>query len=95
MLGEDGKLHAPPDLAIEVLLPGTPNQRRDQEVKLCLYSTRGVSEDWIADWQARIVEVYRREDAALRLTATLYAEDELTSPLLPGFRVRVSQLFPA
>lgn len=52
-------------------------------------------EYWIANWQARTLEVYRRENAALKLVATLYAEDELSSPLLPGFRVRVGQLFPA
>jgi Uma2 family endonuclease len=94
VLGEDGKLHAAPDLAVEVLSPGARNQRRDQEVKLRLYSMRGVREYWIADWQAKTVEVYRRAEAALKLAATLYAEDELTSPLLPGFRVKVGQLFP-
>lgn len=94
VLGEDGKLHAAPDLIVEVLSPGARNIRRDQELKLRLYSARGVREYWIADWQARTLEVYRRENAALRLVATLYAEDELSSPLLPGFRVRVGQLFP-
>lgn len=94
VLGEDGKLHAAPDLIVEVLSPGARNVRRDQELKLRLYSARGVREYWIADWQARTLEVYRRENAALRLVATLYAEDELSSPLLPGFRVRVGQLFP-
>jgi Uma2 family endonuclease len=36
VLGADGKLHAAPDLIVEVLLPGVRNVRRDQEVKLRL-----------------------------------------------------------
>ncbi|MBI2976316.1 MAG: Uma2 family endonuclease [Chloroflexi bacterium] len=94
VLGEDGKLHDAPDLVVEVLSPGSKNERRDREAKLRLYSVRGVREYWIADWHARTIEVYRRENAALRLAATLYAEDELTSPLLSGFKAAVGQVFP-
>ncbi len=94
ILGEDGKLHQAPDWAVEVLSPGDRNERRDREAKLKLYSVRGVREYWIADWRAKTLEVYRREGAALKLTATLYAEDELISPLLPGFNVKVARLFP-
>jgi len=53
-----------------------------------------VREYWIADWQDKTVQVYRRERAALQLIATLLADDELASPLLPGFSVRVARLFP-
>ena len=94
VLGEDGKLHDAPDLAVEVLSPGTKNTRRDREAKLRLYSTRGVREYWIADWQAKSLQVFRREQAVLKLVVTLLAEDELTSPLLPGFKVNVARLFP-
>ena len=93
--GEDGKFHDSPDLVVEVLSPGTANTRRDREAKLPLYSTRGVREYWIADWQAKSLQIYRREGASLKLTATLFVEDELTSPLLPGFKVSVARLFPA
>jgi Uma2 family endonuclease len=94
VLGEDGKLHDAPDLAVEVLSPGTKNTRRDREAKLRLYSTRGVREYWIADWQAKSLQVFRREQAVLKLVVTLLTEDELTSPLLPGFKVKVARLFP-
>ena len=94
VLSEDGKLHDAPDLVVEVLSPGKLNTRRDREAKLRLYSTRGVREYWIADWQAKSLQVFRREQAVLKLIVTLLAEDELTSPLLPGFKVKVARLFP-
>jgi len=80
-------------LVVEVLSPGSVNERRDREVKLKLYSRRGVSEYWIVDWQQRKVEVYQRQQMALHLLATLYATDTLTSPLLPGFACPVVTLF--
>lgn len=90
---DDGKLHAAPELVIEVLSPGTANEQRDREAKLKLYSRRGVHEYWIIDWRAQQIEVYRRAEAALSLVATLFAADTLTSPLLPGFSCRVASLF--
>lgn len=89
----DGKLHAAPELAIEVLSPGPNNAKRDRQVKLKLYSRRGVLEYWIVNWQERYVEVYRRENAELRLAKTLYQNDVLQSPILPGFGTQVDQIF--
>jgi Uma2 family endonuclease len=91
--GDDGKLHDAPDLAVEVLSPGSTNTRRDREFKLRLYSLRGVREYWIVDWPAKSLQVFRREAAALKLAATLFADDDLTSPLLPGFSLPVARLF--
>jgi Uma2 family endonuclease len=92
LLGEDGKLHGAPELVIEVLSYGGLNESRDKEFKRKLYSARGVDEYWIVDWQQQTVEIYRREAAVLQLIATLRAGDELTSPLLPDFRLKVSQI---
>jgi Uma2 family endonuclease len=92
-LEEDGKLHDAPELAVEVLSPGKRNEERDKDAKLKLYSRRGVSEYWIVDWRKRTVAVYRREQALLRLVETLYEQDDLRSPLLPGFVCRVGDLF--
>lgn len=93
VLQPDGKLHAAPELAVEVLSPGGLNERRDREAKLKLYSRRGVSEYWIVDWRARTVEVYRRGAAALELNATLYEPNTLHTPLLPGFNCPLATLF--
>lgn len=90
---ESGHLAGSPELVVEVLSPGKENERRDREAKLKLYSQQGVREYWIADWQLRQVEVYRREAARLTLFATLLNNDELTSPLLPGFNCSIGRFF--
>jgi Uma2 family endonuclease len=96
ILGDDRKLHGPPELIVEILSPGADNERRDRDVKLKLYSRRGVDEYWILDSRLHRVEVYWRHPAdppVLRLAESLGAEDTLESPLLSGFRVRVGELF--
>ena len=92
-LYEDGKLHQSPELVIEILSPGSSNERRDRDLRLKLYSRRGADEYWIIGWQQRRMEIYRREDAMLTLHSTLNEQDILRSPLLPGFQCRVEQLF--
>jgi Uma2 family endonuclease len=92
-LQPDGKLHAAPELVVEVLSPGVTNERRDREFKLRLYSRRGVLEYWIVSWQERRLEIYRREETLLKLHSTFYETDTLQSPLLPDFRCQVSQFF--
>ncbi|CAA9266869.1 MAG: hypothetical protein AVDCRST_MAG77-2890 [uncultured Chloroflexi bacterium] len=94
-LDERGHLRDAPELMVEVLSPGVENIQRDRGTKLDLYSRRGVEEYWVVDWQHHRIEVYRRADAApdLKLVATLQDDDTLTSPMLPGFGVRVGDLF--
>jgi Uma2 family endonuclease len=92
-LQSDGKLHDAPELAVEILSPGSINERRDRELKLKLYSRRGVLEYWVVDWHKRRLEVYRRLEATLTLAETLYENDVLVSPLLPGFQCKISRLF--
>ncbi len=93
LLDDAGHLTGAPELVVEVLSPGHDNERRDRELKLKLYSERGVQEYWIIDWRKQQVEVYRREQILLRLVNTLFPPDQLTSPLLRGFLYLVSQLF--
>jgi Uma2 family endonuclease len=93
LLEDRRHLHAAPELIVEVLSPGPTNEHRDREAKLKLYSRRGAHEYWVVDWRQRRVEVHRREDAELRLAATLYASDVLRSPLLPDFACPVAELF--
>ena len=78
---------------MEVLSPGSTNERRDRELKLKLYSRQGVRESWLVDWRTRTVQVYRRQRTALRLIATLEGSDAISSPLLPGFSCPLASLW--
>jgi Uma2 family endonuclease len=92
-LHNDGNLHSAPELAIEILSPGSNNEYRDREVKLKLYSRRDVREYWVVNWKERSIEIYQREHALLALNRKLYVDDVLESPLLPDFSCSLSQLF--
>ena len=89
----DGHLYAPPELVVEVLSPGLAYEARDREVKLKLYSRRGVDEYWIADWRQQSVTIYRRRGQALEAVVTLGQNDLLSSPLFPGCVRPVSFVF--
>jgi Uma2 family endonuclease len=83
-----------PEIAVEILSPGSSNERRDRHVKRNLYSSRGVDEYWIVDPDSRTIEVHRkRREGGLEFIVTLQQDDDLTSTLLPGFRMRVATLF--
>ena len=69
------------------------DKKRDRELKLKLYSSQGVREYWIFDPERREVEIYCRENARLKLTATLFGNDTLMSQLLPGFSCPVERIF--
>jgi Uma2 family endonuclease len=83
-----------PAIVVEVGSPGT--RRRDEGIKLRLYERVGVREYWILDPDRRMLVKYVRSgDSALAATLALEAveEGELTSALLPGFSVQMTQLF--
>lgn len=88
-----GHITVGPELAIESVSPGQANERRDREIKLALYSRRGVDEYWIVDSRRHEVQVFRRGASGLELAETLGDGDTLTSPMLPGCSVRVITLW--
>ncbi|MBW4583427.1 MAG: Uma2 family endonuclease [Tildeniella nuda ZEHNDER 1965/U140] len=90
---EAGHFIGAPELIVEVLSPGATNERRDREAKLKLYSSQGVEEYWIVNRELQQIEMYRRENAALKRTATYNAQDTITSPILPGFACLVQRFF--
>lgn len=93
IVDESGHFTEAPDLIVEVLSAGSKNERRDRDIKLRLYSLKGVKEYWILNWRLKKVEVYRRENLQLQLVATLLESDEITSPLLPGFSCKIRRFF--
>jgi len=81
------------DIVIEVISPGAENRRRDFLVKRQLYGKYGIEEYWVVDSENRLVEVYRLQEDRLESVATLRNGEEITTPLLPGFRLSVGTIF--
>lgn len=92
-IGTEPHIHEAPELAIEIVSPGKENARRDREMKRQIYGKFGVKEYWIADPESRTLEIYRLKRRTLALISTLADEDEVTSPVLPGFKCQVIQIF--
>lgn len=70
-----------PDWVCEVLSPGARNHRRDRFLKADVYHRSGVPWYWIIDPLARMIEVFRREDAGwLRVEAVTGSEDARLPP---------------
>jgi len=82
-----------PDLIVEVLSKGT--RQRDEGLKLHLYERHEVREYWMLDPDRRTAKIYRRIGNRLQLAASLSVEsgDVLSSPLLPGLAVPLSEIF--
>jgi len=92
-IGAEAHIKLAPALAVEVVSPGRENARRDRVRKLRVYGKFGVGEYWVADPEARTVEIYRPVGGALALAATASGDEEITSPLLPGFTCKASRVF--
>ena len=81
------------DIVIEIVSPGSENRRRDLSVKRKLYAKYGVAEYWIVDSQNQSILVLRRGERSLEEVDTLTGDDELSSPILPGFQLKTSAAF--
>jgi Uma2 family endonuclease len=87
------RLTGPPALVVEIVSPGSSNSRRDRLAKLQLYGKHGVPEYWIIDPKNSTLERYVNQGSSLILQETLGEEGTLTTPALPGFSCRVSDIF--
>jgi len=81
------------DLVIEILSPGTQNRQRDLSAKRYLYGKYGVKEYWIVDSQNQSVLIFRLREQTLEEIVILVGDQELASPLLPGFQLKASVIF--
>lgn len=86
-LSPEGYHSGPPDLAIEVLSPG--DRKSYVERKLALWLETGTRSVWLVDPRPRTVEVI----SSLDNTRTLHETDELIDDIVPGFRIKVSEIF--
>jgi Uma2 family endonuclease len=90
---EERGLFAAPDLAVEILSPST--RHRDETLKRRLYERVGVAEYWLIDPGSDVVAISRRVGEHLRpaVVLTTLNDDELATPLFPGFALRLRALF--
>lgn len=87
------RLTGAPELVVEILSPGTENERRDRNIKRRMYAVKGVEEYWIVAPEIRQIEIYRKGRQGLDAETFVGEQDEITSPVLPGFRCGVSKIF--
>lgn len=80
-----------PDLAVEVLSPGTA--QIDRGKKLRMFAKFGVREYWLVDPDAKTVEVYRLTETKYVLAQRATELETATSTILPAFAVNVAALF--
>ena len=83
-----------PDLVVEVLSEG--NRRHDEIVKKKLYEEFGVKEYWIADPALETIKIYRLDSGKYVQIAVFESgkNDILETPLLPGFRCELAEIYP-
>ena len=90
IIHSDG-IHGAPDLVIEVLSPGT--ERIDRTLKSERYEMSDVSEYWQANPIDKTILVLRARDGAFERVGLFTEGMTLETPLLPGLRVDVSEVF--
>lgn len=86
-LRPEGYYPGPPDVAIEVL---SPDDRKSYvERKLAIWLETGTRSVWLVNPRRRTVEVI----SSLSDRRTLHETDELVDDTIPGFRIKVSEIF--
>lgn len=82
-----GVIRGTPDLVVEVL---SSDRDYDERVKYQIYELAGVPEYWIIDPNSETAKVFRHTGARF---AAVEPGDIITTPLLLGFELRISDLF--
>lgn len=81
-----------PDIAIEILSPGTA--ALDLKKKRAAYQKAGVPEIWFIDSRREMIEQVSKSPTGEDYTSTFHEGDaSLETPLLPGFRLSLAQVF--
>jgi len=81
------------DIVVEILSPGIQNRQRDLSAKRKLYANYAIAEYWIVDSENQSALIFRLREQSLEEVATLTGDEELSSPMLPGFRLKVRDIF--
>lgn len=82
-----GWFDSAPDLAVEVISPS--NRAADMRRKIGNYFESGSTEVWVVYPDSKTIELHQPTGAI----STLGGDDRITSPVLPGFELLVSEIF--
>ncbi len=80
-----------PDLVVEILSASTG--QRDLGIKRSLYAKYGVSEYWIVDPEAKIIEVLAWTETGYRTETVTQKNGILNSPLFPSLNLALTDIF--
>jgi Uma2 family endonuclease len=80
-----------PDIVVEVLSPG--NNNKELKNKYEAYEAAGVQEYWVVSPQIQSVTLYVLTDGKFQSSRMLSTSDIVTSSVLPGFSLDLSELF--
>lgn len=84
----DKNVRGCPELVVEVL--SESNRAYDERVKYKTYERLGGNEFWIVDPEMKSVKVFHSQNGHF---VRIDTGDTLSSPLFPGFELRVASLF--
>ena len=89
----EDNIRGAPDLVVEIISETT--RKKDEVTKRKLYERFGVQEYWVVDPELEIVKIFKlaqqRYGRAIELSKE--TNDVLTTELLTGFRLSVSEIF--
>ena len=74
-----------PDIAIEIISPS--ERTSESQAKIAAYLRNGVTEVWQFYPKSRMVQIHRGNGSV-----SLTSQDQITTPLLPGFNLAVSEI---
>ena len=87
----DKFVDGPADIVVEIVSPGT--EAVDRGDKFYEYERGGVPEYWIIDPVRQLAEFYVRDSHGFFRSANVPPEGDFDSTVLPGFRLRVEDLW--
>ena len=86
----DRMVEGAPDIVIEVL---SSDRNRDLVRKRQVYAEAGIPHYWLCDLRQDMLTLLELRDGGYAESATLTANDTLTTPLLPGFALPLADIF--
>ncbi|MBL7796396.1 MAG: Uma2 family endonuclease [Saprospiraceae bacterium] len=86
----DKKIEGAPDLVVEVL--SDSNKPREQRYKKEIYETHGVREYWMINPEKDSVTIFVNTNGELVAAGVFKKNDIVSSEILPGFSIRVSEI---